>query len=134
MTMNLIMTLMLAVNAAAAPAPTKAPEAPGQATYAKKCSACHGKDGKGSASMAKMFKVKLDDLNLTSAEASKLSDADLTKRINEGKDKMPAFKGKLKDAEIADVLAYIRSLAPKADKSEAKPEAAKAAKPEAEKK
>jgi len=121
--MNLILTLALAANAAAAPAPAKAPEAPGQATFAKKCTACHGKDGKGSAAMAKMFKVKPELLNLTADEAQKKPDADLTKMINTGKDKMPAFKGKLKDAEIADVLTYIRSFA-------AKPAAA----PEAEKK
>jgi len=116
--MNLILTLMLAANAAAAPIQ----EVPGQATYAKKCSACHSKDGKGSAVMAKMFKVKPETLNLTTDEAQKKPDADLAKMINTGKDKMPSFKGKLKDAEIADVLSYIRSFAakpaaaPKADK------------------
>jgi len=115
--------LMLATNAAAAPAPAKAPDAPGQATFAKKCSACHAKDGKGSASMAKMFKVKPEELNLTTDEVVKKSDADLIKTINAGKDKMPSFKGKLKDAEIADVLAYVRSLVAKPEA--AKPEAAK---------
>ena len=111
--MNLILTLMLAANAAAAPSPAKAPEVPGQAIFAKKCTACHAKDGKGSAAMAKMFKVKPEQLDLTTDESQKKSDADATKMINEGKNKMPAFKGKLKDAEIADVLSYIRSFAAK---------------------
>lgn len=112
--MNMILTLMLAANAAAA-APAKAPQAPGQATFAKKCSACHGKDGKGSATMAKMFKAKVEDLDLVSEAAQKKTDAELTETINKGKNKMPSFKGKLKDAEIADALAYVRSLAPKAE-------------------
>jgi mono/diheme cytochrome c family protein len=116
--MNLILTLMLAANAAAA-APAKAPQAPGQATFAKKCSACHGKDAKGSKMMAKMFKTDPENLNLTSEAARKKTDAELTKTINEGENKMPSFKGKLKDAEIAEVLSYVRSFAPKADKAEA---------------
>jgi mono/diheme cytochrome c family protein len=71
--------------------------------------------------MAKMFKAKPEELNLTTDEVAKKSDADLTKLINEGKNKMPAFKGKLKETEIADVLSYVRSLvakpaAPAADK------------------
>lgn len=119
--MNLILTLMLAANAAAAPAP----EAPGQATFAKKCTACHGKDGKGTAAMAKMFKIKPEELDLTRDEAQKKPDADLTKMVNEGKNKMPAFKGKLKDAEIADVLSYVRAFAAKPAAEPAKPEAGK---------
>lgn len=108
--MHLMLTVFLAANAAAAPAPAKDDGAPGKKTFTAKCSACHGKDAKGSAAMAKMFKAKVEDLDLARAEAQKKSDAALTKTINEGKNKMPPFKGKLKDAEIADVLSYVRSL------------------------
>ena len=106
--MNALLTLMLAVNAAAAPAPTTADAAK---LYTAKCQACHAKDGKGSASMAKMFKLADPAaLNLTSAATAKKTDADLTKTINDGRGKMPVFKGKLKDDEIAALVAYIRSL------------------------
>jgi cytochrome c6 len=40
----------------------------------------------------------------------KESDADLTAVIKNGKNKMPAFTGKLTDPQIADVVAYIRTL------------------------
>lgn len=110
--MNAMLTLLLAVTAASA-APAKAPEAPGQATFAKKCSACHGKDGKGSKMMAKMFKTELENLDLVSEAAQKKTDAELTETIHKGKNKMPSFKGKLKDAEITEVLSYVRAFAPK---------------------
>lgn len=123
--MNALMTLLLAVNAAAqtpaaAPAKAEAPKVDAAKLYAGKCSSCHGKDGKGSAAMAKMFKADPAEMNLTSEGAAKTSDADLTKVMVEGRNKMPAFKGKLKDEEISALVAFIRGLAPK-------PEAAKAA-------
>jgi cytochrome c6 len=116
------MTLLLAVNAAAqtpaAPAKTDAAK-----IFAAKCTACHAKDGKGSLPMAKMFKLKDPAvLNLTSDATSKLTDAELVQTITAGRDKMPSFKGKLKDAEISALVAYIRTLsaAPKAPAGAAK--------------
>jgi cytochrome c6 len=114
--MNVLLTLMLAANAAA-----QTPAAPSKVDAAKlfagKCAACHAKDGKGSASMAKMFKLADPSvLNLTADATAKKTDADLTKTINNGRGKMPVFKGKLKDEEISALVAYIRTLsaAPKA--------------------
>ena len=71
--------------------------ADGKATYAK-CAPCHGADGKGKAAM----KTAPFDLSK--------SDADLQKVIGAGKGVMPAYKGKLTDAEIADVVKHIRTL------------------------
>ncbi|MBI5630716.1 MAG: cytochrome c [Elusimicrobia bacterium] len=86
---------------AADPAPAaKGPDA--VKLYAAKCAGCHGKDAKGS----KMFK-----LDLVASAAGK-SETDLSKAIAEGKNKMPAFKGKLKDAEIGALASYVRSLSP----------------------
>ena len=120
--MKYAMMLVLAatVSAANAAAPAKDEGSPAKKLYAKKCSTCHGDDGKGKLSMSKMFKVKLEDLDLTSSEAVKKSDADLIKIVAGGKDKMPAFKGKLKDEEIADAIAYIRTLPAAAAKPVAK--------------
>ena len=111
--MKAIAILLLAVNAAAAPAAT--PD--GAKLFAAKCATCHGKDGKGSAAMAKMYKLKDPAvLNLT---ASKETEAGLVKIIANGEEKMPAFKGKLKEDEIAAVASYVHSLAPAAKAPEA---------------
>ncbi|MFI5345547.1 MAG: c-type cytochrome [Elusimicrobiota bacterium] len=109
--MNALLTLILAVNAAA-----QAPAAPAKTDAAKmfatKCSACHAKDGKGSLPMAKMFKLKDPTvLNLASEGVQKDSDEALVKVIVEGRGKMPVFKGKLKDADITALVAFIRGLA-----------------------
>ena len=118
--MNVIVTLLLAVNAAAASA-----KPDGAKLFAAKCTACHAKDGKGSKPMAKMFKLKDPEaLSLTSEAASKKTDAELAKAITDGRNKMPSFKGKLKDAEISALIGYVRSLsaAPaKAPEGAAKP-------------
>lgn len=70
--------------------------------YKAKCAMCHGADAKG-----KMAGTH----DWTSADVQKMSDADLTKLIVDGKPpKMPAQKGKLTDAQVKEMVAYIRSL------------------------
>ena len=39
-----------------------------------------------------------------------MSDADLTEAITNGKGKMPAYKGKLSDAQIKDLVSYIKTM------------------------
>lgn len=80
--------------------------ADGGADFKAKCAMCHGPDGKGDTVMGKKFGLK----DLGSAEVQKMSDADLTSTITNGKDKMPAYKGKLTDAQISDLVKYIRTL------------------------
>jgi cytochrome c6 len=109
--MNVLLMLALSAQVSAAPAAPAAAANPGQAIFAKKCVACHGKDGKGNAKMATMLKAKPEDVDLSGDAHQKKSDADLLKVLSDGKNKMPAFKGKLKDAEMKDVLAFVRSLA-----------------------
>lgn len=119
------LTLLLASLASAGAPETpaaKAPDADGKALFGAKCATCHAKTAKGNPNMAKMYKVDLAAMDLVDATA-KLTDADLTKIILAGKGKMPAWKDKLKDAEIAAILGYVRSLTP------AKTEASKAAAP-----
>lgn len=85
----------------------------GKAVYEKKCAMCHGKDLKGAPAMAKVLKVEAASLSLLTEDVNKATDADLIKVTADGDGKkMPAFKGKLTDAEIADSVAYIRSLGP----------------------
>ena len=70
--------------------------------YKAKCAMCHGPDAKG-----KMAGTH----DWTSADVQKMSDADLTKLVVDGKPpKMPAQKGKLTDDQVKGMVAYIRSL------------------------
>lgn len=74
--------------------------------YKSRCATCHGPDGKGDTAMGKKFGLK----DLGSADVQGKSDADLSTTITKGKDKMPAYGGKLTDAEINDLVKYIRTL------------------------
>lgn len=71
------------------------------ALFAKKCAACHGKDGKGTPAGKKMG---AEDLS-----ATKLSEAELVKVISDGRGKMAAYKGKLTDAEIHSLAKFIKA-------------------------
>ena len=77
----------------------------GADTYKAKCAACHGADGTGSA-MGK----KMGAHDFTTAEVQKMSDAELTDVINNGKSKMPKYADKLKPEEVKELVAYIRTL------------------------
>jgi cytochrome c6 len=78
------------------------------ATYKTKCAMCHGTDGKGSPTG-----LKMGVHDFTSADVQKQTDAQLTETITKGKGKMPSYDGKLKDSEIKDLVAYVRSLGKK---------------------
>ena len=121
--MNLILIWTFATVASAQPAAPAKDADLGKKVFAAKCVTCHAKDGKGSSVMAKMFKADPKSLDLTGDLNQKKTDAELTKVINDGNGKMPAFKGKLKDGEIAGSVAYIRSLAAPTQKAESKPAA-----------
>ncbi len=71
------------------------------ADYKAKCAGCHGADGSKSMMGAKP---------LNGPEVQKMSDADLNSAITNGKGKMPAYKGKLTDAQISDLVKYIHTL------------------------
>lgn len=72
------------------------------ATYKAKCAMCHGPDGKGG---------KMGTRDFASPEVKAETDAQLTEIISKGKGKMPAYGGKLTDADIKGLIAHIRSLA-----------------------
>ncbi|PYQ31770.1 MAG: cytochrome C [Acidobacteria bacterium] len=77
----------------------------GAAIFKSKCAMCHGPDGAGQTTMGKNLKLR----DLRSADVQKQTDAELTKIISDGKGKMPAYKGKLTDAEIKALVAFIRT-------------------------
>ena len=78
----------------------------GADTYKAKCVSCHAADGSGSTPAGKSMKV----IPFNSPDLVKASDDDLIAATKNGKGKMPAYKGKLTDAQIKDVVAYIRTL------------------------
>ncbi len=72
------------------------------ATYRAKCAMCHGADGKGG---------KMGTKDFASPDIQGMTDAQLAEVITKGKaPKMPAYGDKLKDSEIKDLVAYIRTL------------------------
>ena len=74
------------------------------ATWTTHCAGCHGKDGSGSTMMGKKLGVK----DYTKEQG--FSDAEATKVIKDGKGKMKGFAGKLSDADVKALVAYVRSL------------------------
>jgi cytochrome c6 len=69
--------------------------------YKSKCAMCHGTDGK------KMAGTR----EFASPEVQKMTDAELAATITNGKPpKMPAYKGKLTDDQIKDIVKYVRTL------------------------
>ena len=81
--------------------------AEGKALYLAKCQGCHGPGGEGKDAIAKMFKVTMQHLG--SKEIQSKPDADFKKVITTGQGKMKAITG-ITDAEVADVIAYVRTL------------------------
>ena len=74
------------------------------ALWGQHCASCHGKDGSGNTAMGKKLGVK----DYTKEQG--FSDAEATNVIANGKGKMKAYKGKLSDADVKALVAYVRSL------------------------
>jgi mono/diheme cytochrome c family protein len=105
-----ILTLTMAtVNVHAQDASSSKDLKAAEQLYKSKCSLCHADDGSGSSITGKQLGAK----NLKSDEIQKMSDDDLAAAISKGKGKMPAFGGKLNEAQIKSLVAEIRHLAGK---------------------
>jgi cytochrome c553 len=78
----------------------------GAETYKKRCAACHGATGAGDTLLGKNLKVP----PLGSSEVQNKSDDELFVIIGKGKNRMPAFDGKLSKDQIHELVKYIRSL------------------------
>jgi len=82
--------------------------------YKKSCSSCHGPQGKGDGPAGKLLKPPAGDF---SSVLKPMTDADIAKIIKDGGKAvgkaaaMPAFGGKLSDAQMQDLVRYIKKLA-----------------------
>lgn len=85
-------------------ATTQAQVAPGSALFLKNCSGCHGVDGKGNKAIGTP--------NFTDpAFIHAVSAAEMQKVIHTGiPGRMPAWSGRLNEADITDLVSYVRSL------------------------
>jgi mono/diheme cytochrome c family protein len=79
----------------------------GKSVFEKSCKMCHGPDGQGNPAIAKAMNVTMRPLS--AAEVQARSDGEIKKIVLEGNGKMKPVK--LTDAQVADVTAYLRSLA-----------------------
>lgn len=79
----------------------------GEAVYRAQCARCHGAKGIPSPAMAKAMQLK----PATDPTVQSKSEARMIELTKNGVGKMPAYKGKMSDAEIKASVAYFRSLA-----------------------
>ena len=95
-------------TAAASPTPTASvdPLAAARANYAKNCEACHGPEGVGG--LVKVENKQIKVASLKAEHAIKHTDEQLAKVITNGEEAMPAFKDKLSQAEIQDLVRFVR--------------------------
>jgi len=80
-----------------------------EATYKAKCAGCHGPDGSGGTPAGKALGVH----DFQSPDVQKETEAQLVEIISNGKGKMPKYSDKLKDTEIKDLAAYVRTVGKK---------------------
>jgi mono/diheme cytochrome c family protein len=87
-------------------------DVPGAHTYATRCASCHGLDGKGqpewmpplAGSTSALAKESASAINITLNGSQRVVAAGVPDAY-----RMPAFREQLSDAEIAQVLTYVRS-------------------------
>jgi mono/diheme cytochrome c family protein len=92
----------------AAPAATAAPDplATARTNYGKNCEACHGPNGEGG--LAKVDNKQIKVPSLKADHAIKHTDDQIAKMITNGEEAMPAFKDKMSQQEIADMVKFVR--------------------------
>ena len=80
----------------------------GRTLYMDNCAVCHKEDGTGGKMEIDGKSIRADDL--TSAKIKAFSDEKITGYIYKGipDEGMPAFKDKLSEAEIREVVAYVQ--------------------------
>src|SRR5580692_2466677 len=105
-----LVLLPLFLFAIAHPAAAQTDKDPdGAKLFDQNCSKCHGPDGSGNTAIGKAVGAK----DLRSAEAQKLTDAQIYTQIDQGKGNMPPFGGTLNKAQIDSLIPIVRAFAKK---------------------
>lgn len=94
-------TLALCLIAALAGAARAGDIAKGGELYSRHCAGCHGSDGRPVMPLA-------PDLSVPTALLK--PDPMLLATLRTGKGAMPAYRGVLRDRELLDIVAYLRTL------------------------
>ncbi len=104
-------------TAKATPTPDELAEA--KTTYMQICANCHGDKGEGGPVKIEGKRLKVP--SLLEGHGLEHDDAEFTKQIANGGDGMPAFKDRLNEKQISDLVRFLRrdiqaGLTPKAHK------------------
>ncbi len=78
----------------------------GRNIFQSHCIVCHGVDARGNTKLGKQLKAK----NLRLPEVQKTNEKELKHIVTEGKGDMPDFANQLTDAQIDEVVKYLRQL------------------------
>lgn len=102
--------LLLSVVPATMAASAKGNADAGKKIYLESCQNCHGPTGKGDSDMAAYLTPP--PANLTAKATQAKTDVQLRKVILEGRPgtAMTGYEGAFEEAQLADLIAYIRSL------------------------
>lgn len=108
----LAIVVVLGLVPATMAAPANSNAEAGKKIYLESCQSCHGPTGKGDSDMAAYLTPP--PANLAAKATQSKTDAQLRKAILEGRPgtAMASFDGAFEEAQLADLLAYIRSLKP----------------------
>lgn len=93
----------------------------GQAVFDRHCAQCHGASGRGDGPAAPFLTPRPRDFTAgkyklrTTEDGSLPTDEDLTRTVREGMpgSSMPGWKGLLTDADIAEVIGYVKTFSPR---------------------
>lgn len=115
-----VFTACLLIYGLAAAAQPAAPAVQGRQLFSQHCASCHGRDGRGNGFAIRVLALTglvARPVDFNDAAAMKnWTDAQITQVISKGgkatgrSGAMPAYADKLTDHDIADLVAYIRSL------------------------
>jgi mono/diheme cytochrome c family protein len=84
-----------------------------KAKFKSACASCHAQDGSGTP-----LGKSMNAPDLRSPEVQKLSDAELTKAISDGKGDMPAFKKSFTPEQVQALVKHVRGLAGQTERQE----------------
>ena len=96
------------VPSPAAPTPAASVDefATARTNFGKNCEGCHGEAGLGG--LVKVDNKQIKVPSLKADHAIKHTDEELIKIVTNGEEQMPAFKDKLSDAEIIQLVRFVR--------------------------